>query len=227
MKNKIIVVYSSHLGDEKDTKFNQHIDNTIGVNHKILRYVNHNQYSLAEIYNDAMKNIDDNAIYVFCHNDIMFKTPKWGRLLLTKFNYSNFQIIGVAGTTYLSETGRWWDDRSKMVGVVEHTDGINQWVSEYSKPRKGYTTPVVLVDGLFIAADCNNLEHGWDEDFKGFHMYDLGFCIPNYLDGCNIGVTTDIRILHKSIGVTNQEWEKNRKQFVEKYKNELPIIYEK
>lgn len=26
MKNKIIVVYSSHLGDEEDSKFNRHVN---------------------------------------------------------------------------------------------------------------------------------------------------------------------------------------------------------
>ena len=46
-----------------------------------------------------------------------------------------------------------------------------------------------------------------------------------YLDGFNIGVTTDIRILHESIGMTNDEWEKNRQLFVKKYKEDLPITY--
>jgi hypothetical protein len=99
-------------------------------------------------------------------------------------------------------------------------------VSEYSHERKGQVTPVVLVDGVFMAVDCNNIEHQWDEEFKGFHMYDLSFCVPNYLDGCNIGVTTDIRILHQSVGMVNPQWEANRLQFIEKYKDELPITYE-
>jgi hypothetical protein len=113
-----------------------------------------------------------------------------------------------------------------MYGVVEHTDGYNTWVSEYAPPRPGYTKPVILVDGVFMAVDCDNIEYQWDEEFKGFHLYDLSFCVPNYLAGCNIGVTTDIRILHKSVGMTNQQWEDNRKQFAEKYKNDLPLTYE-
>jgi GT2 family glycosyltransferase len=32
----------------------------------------------------------------------------------------------------------------------------------------------------------------------------------------------DVKITHKSIGATNDEWEKNREQFVEKYKGKLP-----
>lgn len=226
MKNNIIVVFSSHLSDEENAKFSVHIHETIGCKHQVVCYPNFNQYSLPEIYNKAIAeyNIDD-AIMVFCHNDIIIRTKNWGKLLLTKFNSADFQIIGVAGSTYLAENGVWWTDRSKMCGIVEHTDGISTWVSEYAPAKLGYTKPVVLVDGLFIAADCSELAHGWDEEFRGFHMYDVSFCIPNYLDGCNIGVTTVIRILHKSIGETTPQWKNNRFQFIEKYKEELPITY--
>jgi hypothetical protein len=225
MKDNIVVVFSSHLSEEENLKFIKHINDTIGVKHKVVCYTNFNQYSLSEVYNKAIKEYNnENAIMVFCHNDITIKTRTWGRLLLNKFNNSDFQIIGVAGTTYL-ENGCWWQDRSKMCGVVEHTDGYSTWISEYAPPRKGYTKPVVVIDGVFMAADCSNLEHQFDEDFKGFHLYDISWVLPNYLDGCNIGVTTDIRILHQSMGITNEQWELNRKQFIEKYKNELPITY--
>jgi hypothetical protein len=227
LKNKIIVVFSSHFGDEKNKEFIKHIDDTIGVNHEVVCYTNYNQYSLTELYNKAIKeHNEENAIMVFCHSDITIKTRTWGRLLLSKFNSTDFNIIGVAGTTYLGNDGCWWTDRTKMYGVVEHTNGINSWVNEYAVPRKGYTKPVILVDGLFMAVDCDNIEHQFDEEFKGFHLYDLSFCVPNYLDGCNIGVTTDIRILHQSVGMVNPQWEANKLQFVEKYKDELPITYE-
>jgi hypothetical protein len=160
---------------------------------------------------------------VFCHNDITIKTRTWGRLLLSKFNNSNFSIIGVAGSTYLHDNGVWWHDRSKMYGVVEHTNGISTWVSEYATPRPGYIKPVAVIDGVFMAADCSILKHTFDEEFKGFHFYDISWTFPNTLDGINVGVTTDIRILHQSIGMVNQQWDDNRKQFVEKYKEELPF----
>lgn len=224
MKNEIVVVFSSHLGVEENIAFTNHIDKTIGVKHQVICYSNFNQFSLAEIYNKAVNEYSaDNIIMVFCHNDIIFKTQNWGKLLLTKFNSQDYQIIGVAGTTYLNENGIWWHDRSKMVGIVEHTDGYNTWISEYSKSQLGKITPVVLIDGLFMAVDCTNINHLFDENFKGFHYYDLPICVNNYLDGYNIGVTTDIRIVHKSVGAVNLDWEANRKQFVEKYKEELPI----
>ena len=223
-KTKIVVVYSSHLSDWENSKFTNHVMETVGVKYNhVACYINHNKFSLSEIYNKALREYTaEDTIIVFCHNDIIFRTKNWGRLLLNKFNNSDYDILGVAGSTYLPESGMWWEDRTKMVGIVDHTDGTREWSSVYSPERKGQITPTVLIDGLFMAVDPTNLEHDFDEDFKGFHFYDLSFCFPNYLDGCNIGVTTDIRILHKSIGRTNEQWEENRKLFSEKYYMELP-----
>jgi len=227
MKNRIVVVFSSHLGEEADNKFTEHITDTIGVPHRVVCYTNYNQYSLTEIYNRAIdEHNEKDSIMVFCHNDIIFKTKNWGRLLLTKFNSSDYSIIGVAGSKYLSNNGVWWAEPATMCGIVEHTDGNSIWVNAYSPEHKGQLIPVVLIDGVFMAVDCNNIADKFDEDFKGYHMYDLSFCVPNYLDCSNIGVTTDIRILHKSVGMVNDDWDTNRLQFIEKYKNDLPIIYE-
>ena len=223
-KNNIVVIFSSHHSEDDNRKFIEHINNTIGVKHKTVCYPNFNQFSLTKVYNTAIReHNNDNSIMVFLHSDLSINTKNWGRILLAKFNNSDFQIIGVAGTSFISKEAVWWSDFSKISGIVSHTDGFKTWVSEYSKPIIEHITPVVSIDGLFMAVDCNNIKHFWDEEFEGYHFYDLSFCLPNYLDGCNIGVTTDIRILHQSVGRTNQEWELNRLQFAKKYNDDLPI----
>jgi len=223
MKNKIIVVFSSHLGDEKNNDFINHIHNTIGVSHDVVCYTNYNQYSLTEVYNKAIDEYNkDNVIMVFLHPDVLIKTKNWGKILLSKFNNTDYQILGVAGSTIMPASGMWWEFRNNMCGIVQHSNGISTWVSEYSKEIPN-VKEVVVIDGVFMAVDCNKIVHKFDEEFKGFHFYDISMIIPNYLDGCNIGVTTSIRILHKSIGMTNQEWENNRIQFADKYKEYLPL----
>jgi hypothetical protein len=77
-----------------------------------------------------------------------------------------------------------------------------------------------------MAVDPNNITDKFDEEFAGYHFYDLSLCVPNYLNGVNIGVVTDIRITHKSIGITNDQWEQNRQFFIQKYSADLPIILE-
>jgi hypothetical protein len=224
MKKKIIVVFSSHLTPEENTAFENHVKDTIGVDCDVKCYENHNQWSLSQVYNNAIKEYhDDEGIMVFCHNDIEFRTKNWGKKLLGKFNNLDYQIIGVAGSTYMPESGRWWDRRGAMVGIVDHTNGLREWTSEYSSEPYIGVKDVCLIDGLFMAVDTSDLAHFFDEEFQGFHFYDVSMCFSNVLDGINIGVVTDIRILHKSIGMTNEQWEENRKLFVEKYKNDLPF----
>jgi glycosyltransferase involved in cell wall biosynthesis len=226
MKNKIIVIFSSHLGNEENNKFIKHIHDTIGIKHEIYCYENYNQYSLSEIYNKAIdEHYTKDSIIVLIHNDLIIKTNQWGKILLKHFNNSDYGIIGLAGTTYLDkDSGVWWSDKSKMVGQVSHTNGISEWVSEYSNPIKGIQ-PVVNVDGVFIAVDCDKIVHKFDENYGKFHFYDLSFSVKNFLQNVNVGVISDIHILHKSVGRTNEEWELNRQKFAEEYKDELPIRY--
>ena len=223
MKNNIVVVFSSHRSEDFNQDFINHIDDTIGVKHKVVCYPNFNEFSLSQLYNLAIKDhYERDCIFVVCHNDIQIKTKKWGKQLLAKFNNTNFDIIGIAGSTFLPESAQWWEDRTKMQGIVEHTNGLTEWVSQYSPEIFG-VKDVVLIDGLFMSFDPDTIIHRFDESYKGFHFYDLSFCIPNYLDGCNIGVTTSIRVLHQSVGQTNQEWEANRQQFAKQWATELPI----
>lgn len=235
-KTKINLVYSTHLKPEENLKFEEHIIETSGVNTTIYKYNNFNEYSLTEVYNKAINVLSErkseDEITVFAHNDIIFDTKDWGRKLLKHFNNSkDYQIIGVAGSKSMNLNGCWWlDENNKMnskdmIGIVNHFNGLRKWTSKYSETFYG-VKPVVIVDGLFMAVDLNKIVHKFDESYKGFHFYDISFCFPNYLDGCNIGVITDIRITHKSIGQTNDEWEKNRIQFVKEYEEYLPITVE-
>lgn len=221
MKNNIVVVFSSHLSEEENQKFIKHIDETIGVKHTSVCYPNFNQFSLAQIYNDAIKiHKIDNCIFVMCHNDIIIKTKNWGKILLNHFNHTDYSIIGIAGSTFIPVSGMWWEDRSKMYGIVEHTNGISTWVSEYSNPFNG-VKPTVNIDGLFMTIDPDKIVKPFNENYGLFHFYDLTFCVDNYLEDVNIGVITSIRVLHKSIGMTNQSWEDNRVKFSKEY--QLPI----
>jgi hypothetical protein len=50
----------------------------------------------------------------------------------------------------------------------------------------------------------------------------LLFVLKNFLEGVKVGVISNIRITHKSIGMVNQQWDENRKVFAETFKDKLP-----
>lgn len=205
--------------------FKEHVIKTSGLFNKIefLGYENKGEFSLTEIYNRGLKNAK-NDIIVFMHHDLTIDTKQWGNKLLKHFEKdSQIGIIGVAGTTYLPSSGQWWEDRSKMVGIVNHEHEGKKWESKYSDNLQNEIKETVIVDGLFIAIHKKRIKHPFDVTVKGFHFYDINFCFQNYLSGVKVGVITNIRITHKSIGITNEQWEENKKHFAVRYEKELPV----
>jgi GT2 family glycosyltransferase len=110
-----------------------------------------------------------------------------------------------------------------MVGqVYHHPEGSKKWVNNYSV-KLPYLIPVVTIDGLFISFDKTKLKHKFDETIGKFHFYDHSFCLPNYLEGVKIGVTSSFEITHQSVGQPNQEFFDSKIKFLEKWKHKLPL----
>ncbi len=186
-------------------------------------YENDGVSSLSEIYNNGL-NDSKNDIVVFLHDDIIIETtnvtPKIVRLFEENPEYG---IIGVAGTDNLT-SGRWWDNRENMFGIVAHEHEGKRHVNHYSKQTFGdKPKEVVIVDGVLMMVHKKRIKHTFNQQFEGFHFYDLPICVENYMDGVKIGVTTKIRITHKSIGMVNKKWEKNKLLFEALYEKKLPL----
>ena len=163
---------------------------------------------------------------VFCHDDIILETKNWGNKILNHFKRNpNYGIIGKAGTKYMPSSGRWWDyGMTEVVGQVYHQNEGKKWLSKYNESFGNKIEDTIIVDGLFFVVNKNNIVKDFDEDIKGFHFYEIDFCFNNFLNGVKVGVISDISVTHLSIGQTNQQWEDNRVQFVEKYNKNLPKI---
>ena len=189
---------------------------------EVIEKVNDGSKSLAQVYNEILSEAKTDII-VFCHDDIYFDTTGWYHKLMKHFDKSDYGIIGMAGTTSMPSSGKWWEDRKKMIGIVNHESGGKKWESKYSESINNNIGQTIIVDGLFIAVDKRRIKKTFNEEFKGFHFYDIPFCFENHLEGVKIGVITNIRLTHKSIGQTNEQWEENRLLFETKYKNHLPL----
>lgn len=220
----ITIGYSTR---KSDNKFKEHLKKSCG-NHikglEIIEVVNPDGRSLTEVYNEII-NQASNDIIVLCHDDLIFDTKSWGYKLIEHFKTSEYGILGVAGTTSIPESGMWWEDRSKMVGIVNHESNGKKWESKYCKNWSNDILETVMVDGLFIALHRKRIKEIFNTDVEGFHFYDVEFSTQNYLKDVKIGVLFNIRITHKSIGQTNEQWEVNRMLYSVRHKNSLPINY--
>ena len=214
----VTIVYSTR---KPNKDFQSYITKTIGLKEfEIIEIVNNGEKSLTQCYNEGL-NKSKNKIVVFSHDDILLKEG-WGKKIIKHFQNTEYGILGVAGTTDMSETGRWWEDQTKMIGIVSHSHEGKTWENRYSENFGEEIIETVILDGLFFTVHKDRIKERFDENIKGFHLYDVDFTFNNHLSGVKVGVMFDIKITHKSIGITNEEWEKNRQQFVEKYKEKLP-----
>lgn len=216
----ITVGYSTR---ESNPKFIEYLKKSSGFKKlEVIEKVNNGQKSLAQVYNEILLE-SKSDIVLLCHDDIYFDTPAWYSKLLKHFEKTDYGIIGMAGTTSMPSSGMWWEDRKKMVGIVNHESGGKKWESKYADSAGNSVIQTIIVDGLFIAIHKKRIKKNFNEDFKGFHFYDIPFCFENHLKGVKVGVITNIRMTHKSIGQTNEQWEENRKTFEENFKSFLPL----
>jgi hypothetical protein len=223
----ITIGYCTRESDENHTK---HLIKTCGLDPKkieVIEIVNKGNRSLTECYNEILKKSTYNHV-VFCHSDITLETKQWGHKLLKAFTkHSEYGIIGVAGSKNMPASGMWWENRKKMYGRVQHTHEGKTWLSTYSEDLGQEIEETVIVDGVFFAVDKRKLKCDFNEKVEGFHFYDVTFCFENHLKGTKVGVTTVVRVNHKSIGMTNESWEANRLQFAENFKENLPVDIKK
>jgi len=216
----ITIGYSTR---ESKPEFQEYLKKSCGhPKVQVIEKVNNGEKNLSQVYNEII----DESIYdiiVLCHDDIYFDTNNWGNKLVKTFSKnSEFGILGMAGTTNMPSSAMWWEDRTKMYGIVNHENDGKKWESKYSESLGNDVKEVVVVDGVFMSIDKTKIVEKFDESVDGFHMYDINFCFKNFLSNVKIGVITNIRLTHKSIGMTNEKWEENRKIFSEKYYSYLP-----
>jgi hypothetical protein len=216
----ITVGYSTR---EHNPTFIEYLKKSSGFkNLKVIEKINNGVKSLAQVYNEILEE-SNTDIVILCHDDIYFEATGWYNKVLKHFEKSDFGIIGMAGSTSMPSSGQWWENRKKMVGIVNHEHEGKKWESKYSESFHNNIFETVIVDGLFMGIHKKRIKSNFIEDFKGFHFYDIPFCFENHLQGVKVGVITNIRVTHKSIGQTNEQWEQNRKLFAEKYKDSLPV----
>lgn len=202
-----------------DLSYVQHIKDNSKFDNEISWFENDGSVSLAESYNKFLLSANHDTI-IFMHDDLIL-SKNFDEKILNHFENSDYGILGLAGTTNINKDGVWWSDRNSMCGRVwhEHNGNVNE--NRYA-PVKSFIQEVACIDGLFIAVNRQKIEMGFDERFDGFHYYDIPFCLLNSKAGVKIGVVPDIKIVHKSIGQTNQQWENNKSQFVELFADDLP-----
>jgi hypothetical protein len=181
----------------------KNVAKTIGVDYEILYYDNRKgSKGICEVYNLLAQDAKY-KILCFIHEDVVFTTTNWGKILLKIFSENDIGVVGVAGSKYKSEKFSGW-----FTGIPQLDCGniIHQYPDRREKiflqPTEGdILEDVVCIDGVFICCTSrvwSDLKFD-SENIKGFHFYDIDFSI-RAAKRYKVVVTYEIEIIHITVG---------------------------
>jgi GT2 family glycosyltransferase len=229
--DSLTIVYSSNFDQFQNIEFETSLRLSSGLlpsQLEIICFENFNTFSLTEIYNKGLR-IAKNETVLFLHNDVRLLNRDWALVLLRKFKESDFGILGLAGSIEMirsKQEGAWFGGGElSTAGFVYHPDENGGIIEEWFSDRQDFIVPCVALDGVFIAVVKSRIVEEFDEEFKGFHYYDVSFCIRNFISGVKLGIICDggIQLYHNSTGNRNEEWHQNRKLFLDKYRGDYAV----
>lgn len=225
MEDKITVIFCSKKNGEENKGFIDHIKETCGCDLNVICVHNPDGISISKIYADMTVNEEiETNIIVYIHDDIEFLRKGWGKEILRLFNENEkYGIIGVAGSAQFDENGAWWNYEKKFGQVLHRWEG-KSWLTAFSPLLDKDLQEVAVIDGLFIAIHKKRISENFSREIESFDFYDIHFCLSNLLKKkCKIGVTTNIRVAHNSIGKLKDSWYKNREIINEEFGRKFPI----
>ena len=188
-----------------------------GVPHEIVGI--YDARSLCEGYNrGARKAVGD--ILIFSHDDVEVVGDDFAAKLLDAM--SEFELVGIAGTTMLAKAG-WisagFQHIHGQVGVP-HLDHI--FVQIFSARQSA--SAAQALDGCFLSARRHVWETlGFDEEtFRDWHLYDIDFSYRAHARGYSSGVRGDLLIHHHASpmeekSVKAERWRSEAKKFLVKF----------
>ena len=188
--------------------------------------------TITKAYNEIINEARYDTI-LLVHDDIEFinvmyylARPKY--ILPELFlKYPDYGIIGIAPRcildkdiiqrTYEPEYFFEEADYDKDVRFEYSNGNLSPYFLEVSED--------VMVDGMFIALRRDRIKSLFNEENKTFHYYDIEFCLSNYLKGIKVGITKAFLIRHKiNDDSAYEELKRLKPNFIERWKNYLPII---
>lgn len=218
----IVSTYKPFLYDQ----FCKNIRNTIGdVDYEIISIENNGLMGLCEAYNKGGEQAKFPYL-CFCHEDILFRTPNWGQILIDLFsNNQNIGLVGCAGSIYKAWVPSGWSSPqiSNLVKLnfIQTNPKIEKRI-EYIAQNKGFDE-VVSIDGCWMCTTKKifNKIHFSSEYFTRYHCYDVDYSL-SVGNQYKVVVSYDIIIEHLSVGNFSRDWVEETYRLHKKWGSSLP-----
>lgn len=157
------------------------IEKTVGEEYEIIKIDNPGKMSLSEAYNlGAQQSKFDHLL--FLHDDVIFKTKNWDKILCQYLSDSKTGIIGLAGSNYVPKAPSGW------------------FIEKQDPDKTENLTKAIAIDGVFMAISKTHFnEILFNNEVKGYHGYDLDFSLRTAKKYQNY-IINDIELDHLSGG---------------------------
>ncbi len=200
---KTLIVSATSKKDDYDTLLYWSLSEHNLHDNVDIQFVTKNQSGLCDVYNRYLTDKYDTIIFV--HDDVQIDTVNF----VEKVNNAliKYDVVGVAGGGVVSvtpDTPILWHIMTKKEthsGTVLHIDNKGHRYPSYfgDNPKS-----VSILDGVFLAINTKSIlskNITFDPNLKGFHHYDIKFCIDCKVAGLKLSTLGDVVIAHASPGL--------------------------
>lgn len=207
----------------------QNIHNTIGVDYELVVIDNsRNEYSIFSAYNEGVRRAKGD-IFCFMHEDIEYVTPNWGSIVQREMLNSKVGCIGVAGTYFMPQKLATWCSVYANIGqwIYKTPDGNLVTYDMGKGISEDNSVLAVVVDGLWMCIRASLFDQiRFDENtyHGGFHCYDLDICMQVHSVGYEVRVSTEIMMIHSSMGNVNSDFYERLEKWNAKWRWMLPML---
>ena len=203
------------------------IEHTLGMPFEIIGIDNSDgKLSICEAYNKGA-DLAKFDILCFLHEDVLFETNNWGKILMDHFaELNNVGIVGVAGSSYksLAPSG-WWATPDKYLSYNFRQSYKHSKKETFLRTlNNDAVKEVISLDGVFLAVKKSVFEkYRFDNALPFFHGYDLDFSLAISAGFQNYFIP-DIMLHHLSEGSIDDVWIENMFLLFKKWNKQLPLI---
>ena len=133
-------------------------------------YIVYHAPSMTAGYNLAMR-LSRSACKIYIHQDTFIFDRSYTCKLIHAFETTCYDMLGLAGTTRLPASGKWWDSNANDMHLCLYQDFVIHVMKSVTDSDDTTFLDVDIVDGVLIAT---KKDVPWREDlFTGFHFYDI------------------------------------------------------
>lgn len=178
---------------------------------------------ICQVYNQCAERAKYDYL-CFVHEDIIFHTQGWDKILATKLSEADCGVIGFAGGTAKYPYLYGWQNISTFC-QKHYLRGDGKTTSLRSSKSRGDFSEVVTLDGMCLCVSKDTWsKHRFDQTtFTGFHSYDTDFTTALFVAGRKNYVCHSAVVEHRSTGSFSTSWLESVKIYLNKWGSHLPL----